>query len=75
MEFYSDEEIGIIIRQCRKNCGFTQEQLGIIVGVQKSAVQKWESGKVKNIKRSTLQVLAVTLRIKPTILIGIKEED
>lgn len=75
MQFYSDEEIGIIIRRCRKNCGLTQEQLGIIVGVQKSAVQKWESGKVKNIKRSTLQQLSIVLRISPVILIGIKEED
>lgn len=75
MEFYTDEEIGIIIRESRKKRNLTQGELGEMVGVQKAAVQKWESGKVKNIKRSTLQMLSVTLHINPVILVGIKKEE
>lgn len=74
MEFYSDKEIGLIIKENRLRHNLTQTQLGEIVGVQKAAVQKWESGKVKNIKRSVIQKLAVALNINPVILIGIKEE-
>ena len=49
--------------------GITQEELGKLVGVQKSAVAKWENGRVVNIKRSTLQKLAIALDIKGSDLI------
>ena len=75
MEFYTDKEIGLIIRRHRQSRNLTQKELGELMGVQKSAVQKWESGMVKNIKRSTLQQLSVILGISPVTLIGIKGED
>ncbi len=75
MQFYTDEEIGLIIRIHRQRRNLTQRELGEIVGVQPAAVQKWESGMVKNIKRSVLRQIAITLKISPTVLIGIKEED
>lgn len=73
MDFYTDEEIGRIIKNTRISLNLTQATLGEKVGVQPAAVQKWESGKVKNIKRSILRQLAVELKINPAILIGIKE--
>ena len=75
LEFYTDKEIGLIIRAHRQCRNLTQRELGELIGVQKSAVQKWESGMVKNIKRSTLQQLSVILGISPVTLIGIKGED
>ncbi len=54
-------EIGKLIKAARLEKGLTQEELGEIVGVQKSAIAKYESGKVVNIKRSTLQKLAIAL--------------
>lgn len=62
-------EIGQKIKNARIEKGMTQEQLGKIVGVQKSAIAKYESGRVINIKRSTLQKIAKVLDIRPSELI------
>lgn len=75
MDFYTDEEIGRIIKNARISLDLTQATLGERLGVQPAAVQKWESGKVTNIKRSILRQLALVLKISPAILIGIKEGD
>ena len=62
-------EIGQKIRKARLERGMTQQELGAIVGVQKSAIAKYENGKVVNIKRSTLQKIASALNIRPSELI------
>lgn len=62
-------EVGMIIKNARLAKGLTQEQLGNIVGVQKSAIAKYENGRVVNIKRSTLQKLAIALDLKGSDLI------
>ncbi len=62
-------EIGDLIKQARLKKGLTQEELGKIVGVQKSAIAKYENGRVVNIKRSTLQKLADALGIRGSDLI------
>lgn len=53
--------VGEKIREARRAKGLTQEQLGILIGVQKSAIAKYENGRVVNIKRSALQKLAEVL--------------
>lgn len=62
-------EIGQKIRKARLERGMTQQELGAIVGVQKSAIAKYENGKIVNIKRSTLQKIASALSIRPSELI------
>lgn len=62
-------EIGQKIRKARLERGMTQQELGAIVGVQKSAIAKYENGRVVNIKRSTLQKIASALNIRPSELI------
>lgn len=62
-------KIGQKIKEARIAKGLTQQQLGELVGVQKSAVAKYESGRVVNIKRSTLQKIASALDIRPSELI------
>lgn len=61
--------IGQMIKEARMSKGLTQEELGKLVGVQKSAVAKWENGRVVNIKRSSLQKLAIALDMKGSDLI------
>ena len=61
--------IGTMIKEARIAKGLTQEELGNLVGVQKSAVAKWENGRVVNIKRSSLQRLAIALDMKGSDLI------
>ena len=58
-----------MIRDARLSKGLTQEELGNLVGVQKSAIAKYENGRVVNIKRSTLQGLAKALDLKGSDLI------
>lgn len=50
--------IGQYIKHLRESKGITQEELGKIIGVQRAAVQKWESGKVQNLKRETIKKLS-----------------
>ena len=42
------------LQELRKQKGLTQEELGKVIGVQKSAIRKYESGMVQNIKRSSI---------------------
>lgn len=62
-------DIGKKIRDARLAKGLTQEELGNIVGLQKSAIAKYENGRVVNIKRSTLQKLAQALGLRGSDLI------
>lgn len=61
--------IGDKIRIARINKGMTQEDLGNALGVQKSAIAKYENGRVVNIKRSTLKKISDVLGIAPSELI------
>ena len=62
-------EIGQKIKHARLAKGLTQEELGNLVGLQKSAIAKYENGRVVNIKRSTLQKLARALDLRGSDLI------
>ena len=62
-------EIGHIIKTARLAKGLTQEELGNMVGVQKSAIAKYENGRVVNIKRTTLRKLALALGLKGSDLV------
>lgn len=61
--------IGEKIKIARQAKGMTQEELGKILGVQKSAIAKYENGRVVNIKRSTLKKISDVLEIRPAELI------
>lgn len=60
---------GAVIKRKRKEKGMTQEELGALLGVNKGAVSKWESGRVQNIKRSQLLELARILEVSPNELL------
>ena len=62
-------EIGQKIKKARIERGLTQQKLGNLVGVQKSAIAKYENGRVVNIKRSTLQKIASALNMRPSELV------
>lgn len=63
------------IRQLRIEHQMTQEELGAKVGVQKAAIYKYENGLVVNLKRSTLEKLAIVLETTPTYLMGMEEPE
>lgn len=60
--------VGAKIKAARIAKNMTQEELGKILGVQKSAIAKYENGRVVNIKRSTLQKISEVLGIRPAEL-------
>ena len=66
--------IGEKIKNARLAKGYTQEELGNLIGVQKSAVAKYEKGRVVNIKRSVLAKLSSVLDVPPVELVSDIEE-
>lgn len=62
--------MGEIIKKLREDKGMTQEELGEIIGVQKSAIRKYEKGEVENIKRSAIKQMAELFGVSPCFLMG-----
>lgn len=61
---------GLKIKELREGAGMTQEELGALLGVQKSAINKYETGRVVNLKRSTIENLCRIFNVLPQDLIG-----
>ena len=57
------------IKELRISKGLSQEQLGELIGVKRAAINKYETGRVVNIKRTTLQKLADVLGVRPADLL------
>lgn len=57
------------IKALRTRKGLSQEELGKMVGLQKAAINKYETGRVVNIKKSILQKLADALSVSPADLL------
>ena len=62
------ETMGERIYKRRIELNMTMQELGDKVGVQASAVNKWEKGLVENIKASTIKKLSSALDISPAYL-------
>jgi transcriptional regulator with XRE-family HTH domain len=62
--------IGERIHNARMDKGMTMDELGKRIGVQKSAINKYEKGIVTNIKRSTIARIAIALDVSPVYLLG-----
>lgn len=67
---FVEKNIGSIIKQARLQKGYTQDALAQLVGVQKSAVAKWENGRVSEIKRSNIGSLSEVLGLDPVLLVS-----
>lgn len=68
-----DNIMGKRIKELRLKKGVTQEELGKIIGVQKSAILKYESGLVENMKRSSIKALADYFGVRPSYLMGLDD--
>lgn len=58
------------IKERRLLMELTQEELAEKLGLQKSAIAKYENGRVENIKRSIIAQMAEILRCNPSYLMG-----
>ena len=62
--------MAIRIKKCRLENNLTQEELAEKLGLKKSAVAKYENGRVENIKRSTIEEMARIFDCTPSYLMG-----
>lgn len=58
------------IKERRLQMAYTQEELARKLGLQKSAIAKYENGRVENIKRSVIADMANILECSPSYLMG-----
>lgn len=63
------------IKERRKAMGYTQTELGEKLGLQASAIAKYENGRVENMKRSVIANMAKVLECSPTYLMGLEHEE
>ncbi|MCG1064121.1 helix-turn-helix domain-containing protein [Staphylococcus epidermidis] len=63
------------IKSRRKELNLTLEQVGNLVGVGKSTVRKWETGDIENMKRDKIVKLAKALKVSPSYIMGIEDEQ
>lgn len=58
----------------RENLGYTLEELAKLVGVSAPTIQRYESGKIKNVRRDKIANLAKALNVSPSYLMGWKDD-
>lgn len=61
-------EIGRRIKKSREEKGLTQEELGLLLGLNKSTIQRYETGKISRIKLPVLESIAEELGVNPEYL-------
>lgn len=62
-------ETGEVIKKLRNEKKFTQTELGIMLGVNTSSIQKYESGATKNLKLETLRELCYIFDVPPIMFV------
>ena len=58
------------IKERRIALGYTQEELASKLGLQKSAIAKYENGRVENIKRTVILKMSKILECSPSYLLA-----
>lgn len=66
--------IGERIRHARNEKKMTLLQLATCIGVREATVQRYESGKIKNISYDAIGAIAEALNVTPAYLMGWEEK-
>ena len=64
------KEIANRLQYARKQCGYTLEEIGEKIGINKGTISRWESGETKNIKLPILEKLASIYNVNVSWLSG-----
>ena len=67
--------LGEKIRSRRMELNMTMDDLGRAIGVQRSAINKYEKGIITDLKRSTIHALAKALDVSPFYLLDDDPDD
>lgn len=70
----NDFEIGIRIKQRRKELGYTAEQVADLLGVAPSTVYRYENGEIANMGISSMKKLADVLHLAVSDILGMSED-
>lgn len=62
------------IRKARENCGITQEELAKKINTTKQTIHKYETGVITNIPSDKIELIASTLNLSPSYLMGWEEQ-
>lgn len=62
-------QIGDMIKKLRIENQYTQNELAIMLGLQLSTLQKYESGKIQNLKLETLRELCHIFEVPPIMFV------
>lgn len=65
--------INDILRDRRKELGFTLKQVAEKVGVSEGTISRWESGKIAEMRRGKVAAYAKALDIDPAVIMGWKD--
>ena len=69
------ENVGQRIKRLRKERNWTQEMLGVKLGVKKAAIQKYESGRVVNLKQETIKKLTIIFDVPASTFLDCEDWD
>ena len=61
------------IKQLRIEAGMTQEELADKLGLKKSAIAKYENGRVENIKRTTMAKMCDIFDVSPSYIMDLSD--
>lgn len=67
-------EMGLRIKQLRKEKGWTQAELASKLGLKDSAIAKYEKGRVENMKRDTIAKMAELFGCSPVYLMCMEDK-
>lgn len=67
--------MGEKIKELRKARGWSQTELGQRLGIQKSAVSKYERGAITKFSQEQLKEIADVFGVSPAVLFGYSEDE
>ncbi len=70
-----NNDMGVRLKELRISRGLTQEEVGKVIGVQKAAIQKYEKGDVKNLKRTSVEKLSKFYNVPASYIMCLDEDE
>ena len=66
--------LGQRLKEARQSAGYTQEEMGELIGVSRSAIARWETGEIEP-RLSHLVDAARLLKVSTDDLLGVEEKE
>lgn len=70
-----NKEVGIKIKELRKQSGLTMRELGEMVGLTEGTIQRYETGQIKGIDVDLIKRMAKALNVSPVYILGWEDNN